>query len=201
MQQTVNVSIRVRPSALKDHRDSDSGLFIGCPWARHLVVGSDQEASFEALGAELMSRLRAGFSCTLLAYGQTGSGKTYTMFGPSGCLTESALVDAGEGGVPASWGVFPRVALELLRDSGGALHACAVEVYNNEAYDLLDDRKQLRISGKRKTDVAAVYAGRAEGEGGAASGLQGKHPQLALAGFVSRRKKTPRQLALQSEGN
>jgi hypothetical protein len=56
------------------------------------------------------------------------------------------------------------------------LHACAVEVYNNEAYDLLDDRKQLRISGGRKTDVAAVYAGRSEGEGGAASGLQGKHP-------------------------
>jgi hypothetical protein len=30
--------------------------------------------------------------------------------------------------VPAPWGVFPRVALELLRSCEGTLHASAVEV-------------------------------------------------------------------------
>jgi hypothetical protein len=33
--------------------------------------------------------------------------------------------------VPAPWGVFPRVALELLRSCEGTLHASAVEVGAN----------------------------------------------------------------------
>ena len=56
------------------------------------------------------------------------------MFGPTGCLTETALASAGADGVPAAWGVFPRVALALLRsEPGGALQASAIEVYNNVA--------------------------------------------------------------------
>ena len=177
-QHSIGVSVRVRPSAPCTHNAEAVELLRGhgAGWVRNVVGGSDQPASYAALGSELVSRLRAGYSCTLLAYGQTGSGKTYTMFGPSGSLTESALVEAGDGSVPAAWGVFPRVALELLRNSEGALHASAVEVYNNVAYDLLDGNRQLQLSAGRKSDVAAVFSGRAEGEGGAASGLNGKHP-------------------------
>ena len=49
------------------------------------------------------------------------------MFGPTGCLTETAVAAAGDGGTPAAWGIFPRVALR----------ASAIEVYNEVAYDLL----------------------------------------------------------------
>jgi hypothetical protein len=181
--QTVSVSVRVRPSPDKGPRElaaEASELLRRAAWARHVVGGSDQEASYAALGEDLVERLRAGYSCTLLAYGQTGSGKTYTMFGPSGCLTESALAEGNGAAAPAPWGVFPRVALELLRSGGGGgggtvLHASAVEVYNNVAYDLLDDRRQLQISGGRRAEVAAVFGGAAEGACGA-MGLQGKHP-------------------------
>ena len=184
--QTISVSVRVRPSQDKNPRElaaEASELLRRAAWARHVVTGSDQAASYAALGEDLVEKLQAGYSCTLLAYGQTGSGKTYTMFGPSGCLTESALAEREGGAAPAPWGVFPRVALELLRSGGGStgggdgmvLHASAVEVYNNIAYDLLDDRRQLQISGGRRTEVAAVFGGSAEGACGA-MGLQGKHP-------------------------
>lgn len=175
-QHSIGVSVRVRPSASCTHNAEAVELLRGHAWVRNVVGGSDQPASYAALGSELVTRLRGGYSCTLIAYGQTGSGKTYTMFGPSGSLTESALVEAGDG-VPAAWGVFPRVALELLRNSEGALHASAVEVYNNVAYDLLDGNRQLQLSAGRQSDVAAVFSGHAEGEGGAATGLNGKHPR------------------------
>ena len=111
-----------------------------------VVFGSDQAAAQAALAAPLLARLLEGFSCTLLAYGQTGSGKTHTMFGPPGSLTEESVRGCGGGEAPAAWGVFPRTVLQLLQVPGlGALHASAVEVYQEKAYDLLADRAQLAV--------------------------------------------------------
>ena len=80
-QHAIGVSVRVRPSAY-----GTPAAVLSQTFASAVVTGSDQAQTYGALGSELVSRLRAGYSCTLLAYGQTGSGKTYTMFGPSGCL-------------------------------------------------------------------------------------------------------------------
>ena len=55
------------------------------------MQGSDQEAAFTAITKTLLARLHEGYSVTLLAYGQTGSGKTYTMFGPTGSLSEASF--------------------------------------------------------------------------------------------------------------
>ncbi|KAH8048084.1 ATP-dependent microtubule motor [Aureococcus anophagefferens] len=75
---------------------------------------------------------------------QTGSGKTHTVFGPTGCLTERGGLETGR----ADWGLFPRVVLALLADGSGALHASAVEVYQERAFDLLNDRAPLTVGGK-----------------------------------------------------
>ena len=88
-----------------------------------------------------------------MAYWQTGSGKTHTMFGPPGCLTEASVQQASErgGGVPESWGLFPRAVLTLLRTEGvQSLHASAVEVYHENVFDLMDDRAQLSIGSSTK---------------------------------------------------
>ena len=61
------------------------------------------------------------------------------------CLTERAA--ASEAG-RADWGLFPRVVLALLADGSGALHASAVEVYQERAFDLLNDRAPLTVGGK-----------------------------------------------------
>ena len=50
------------------------------------------------------------------------------------------------------------------------------QVYNNVAYDLLDDKRQLQLSAGRKSEVAAVFGGAPEGEGTRVAGLNGKHP-------------------------
>lgn len=113
-QHTIGVSVRVRPSPSGEHDGHGGLLSRHSDWVSRVVEGSDQTESFSALGSELVTRLRSGYSCTLLAYGQTGSGKTYTMFGPTGCLTESALAVVPDGGVPEAWGIFPRVVSRLL---------------------------------------------------------------------------------------
>ena len=62
-----------------------------------------------------MDRAKEGYNCTIMAYGQTGSGKTHTMFGPPGCLTEAAVDAAGDGGIPDTWGLFPRAVLHMMQ--------------------------------------------------------------------------------------
>ena len=91
---TIEVSVRVRP----DLSATGAGLRHEVPpsvqafkYPSTVILGSDQNACFEAVGAPLLRRMRQGYNTTLLAYGQTGSGKTYTMFGPTGSLTEVSL--------------------------------------------------------------------------------------------------------------
>ena len=73
--------------------------------------------------------------------------------GLPGCLTEAEL-RASRGGVPERWGIFPRVVLALMgelgSEAGASIHASAIEVYQNDAYDLLADRVPLRVGGSKK---------------------------------------------------
>ena len=156
MPHPISVSVRLRPphpgSAPPRIAADPQGVVTEQKVFRsveNVVVGSDQEQAYTAIAAPLLARMRAGYSCTLLAYGQTGSGKTHTMFGPPGCLTEASLAESGGGGgAPTAWGIFPRIALELLQRGGGTLHASAIEVYQDAAYDLLADRAPLQVGTK-----------------------------------------------------
>lgn len=151
MKHSINVSVRVRPSS-----EEESGEMI-CQRGKYLdvhgvqfdfpsrvVLGSDQNSSFDLLAVDMVHKLESGFSCTLMAYGQTGSGKTYTMFGPAGCLTESELLRAQ--GIPSTFGIFPRVAIHLLSLPGCSLHASAIEIYQDEIFDLLNNGAPLSVS-------------------------------------------------------
>ena len=122
-----------------------------------IVTGSDQALAFDALASDLVTKLDAGFSCTLMAYGQTGSGKTYTMFGPTGCLTEAELAQVGpSGAAPSRWGIFPRVALHLLAQQDCTLHASAVEIYQERVYDLLNHSRMLSVGCRASEDLVVV---------------------------------------------
>ena len=147
-----------------------------------VVTGSDQKVAFDAIAAPLLDKLRDGYSCTLLAYGQTGSGKTHTMLGPPGALTESSLSECG-GGCPSTWGIFPRIAFELLHEGGGdgsrTLHASAIEVYQDNAYDLLADRAPLQVGTKsvgRQVGGGGAIIANASKEVSAGSQHCGVHP-------------------------
>ena len=146
-----------------------------------VVVGSNQTTCFEAIGAPLLDRMSQGYNTTLLAYGQTGSGKTFTVFGPTGSLTESSLEEAN-GTVPREWGIFPRIAHAMVSDSRN-LKASAVEIYQNAPFDLLNNRAPLQVSRARHATKARPIKVTSKSStigGGKFSsskvGLNGEHP-------------------------
>ena len=188
----IQLSVRIRPCS-----SSDAAVDVGpdgevmvlpsgerFPYPAQVVKGSDQAAAFDAIASVLIARARDGFNCTLMCYGQTGSGKTYTMFGPPGCLTESAMQQAGASdcpvssahSIPDSWGLFPRAVMNLMQIPEVTLHASAVEVYHESVFDLLDDRAQLMIGSTKP--MGNKVAGRAESGnwGNAALAINGVHP-------------------------
>ena len=181
-QNTIEVAVRVRPTGRGD--DADTRALANFDYPSHVVLGSDQPACFAAVGRDLLNRMRSGFNVTIMAYGQTGSGKTYTMFGPTGSLTEASLGECKTAGAaPRDWGVFPRIALAMVRDaSGTGLRASAVEIYNNSPFDLLNDRKPLHVSRSKNAGASIVRArvkGRPEGATkfqNSKVGLNGEHP-------------------------
>jgi len=165
-----------------------------------VVTGCDQAEAFEAIASPLLAQLRDGYSCTLLAYGQTGSGKTHTMFGPPGALTEASLADsaaAGAGCPPTKWGIFPRIALELLLNSSGStLHASAIEVYQDSAYDLLADRAPLQVGTKsvgRQVGSGGAIIANASKDVSAGSEYGGVHPNHCQCGKCFKRQEKERE--------
>ena len=118
---SIEVSVRVRPQLRGNQRTGGTypvpASVRAFDYPTAVIVGSDQQSAFDAVGAPLLRRMREGYNTTLLAYGQTGSGKTYTVFGPTGSLSEASLGE-GAGGAPPAWGVFPRIALDMIKSSG-----------------------------------------------------------------------------------
>mmetsp|Transcript_70583 Transcript_70583/g.159677 ORF Transcript_70583/g.159677 Transcript_70583/m.159677 type:complete len:454 (+) Transcript_70583:127-1488(+) len=224
----VLVNIRIRPASSRDSTvvtATADGVSVGNQrglggFASRVVQGSDQKAAHSALGGALLEHIWKGYACTLLAYGQTGSGKTYTMFGAPGSLTETALAEARTAGgapaVPEEWGTFPRTVLELLASrpklSTHSLHASAVEVYQDAAYDLLDDRKPLAV-GSTTRRVGLKLGGGAlqaigkvvDGKGAAESkgaDHHGVHPPGCRCGkcFVANKQALAARLAARDAG-
>ena len=61
----------MRPSTQNGEHDAAVVQRLrGEPWVRGWCEGSDQAAVYNSLGAELVTRLRNGYTCALLAYGQ-----------------------------------------------------------------------------------------------------------------------------------
>ena len=170
---SVAVHVRVRPNGDAvvpcGGGVACGGSTFGFPVS--VIEGSDQATATTAVLSDLLSKfVSGGTSCTLMAYGQTGSGKTYTMFGPTGSLTEASL-EQSAGRVPELWGAFPVAMMELLSApelAGASFHASAIEVYMEHAYDLLDGRKPLKVG-----------TSKGSGRGNLVVGDIGKGPMLS----------------------
>lgn len=152
---TIRVVVRIRPAIEQDNPaevavsvlpggSRSRGLTIdvrrGLRSERHtfkrfdyiLDGDKDQDAVFRELQVMLPSA-QVGLggppqSACVLAYGQTGSGKTHTMHGGDG----------------KHRGLVPRVLEEVFRlgqDCQALISLSVVEIYNDIAYDLLDDTR------------------------------------------------------------
>ena len=194
----ISVSVRVKPASAKcsptisaDSRGIVVKQKVFTPEA--VITGSDQAEAFAAIASPLLARLRDGYSRTLLAYGQTGSGKTHTMFGPPGALTGASLAASADA-CPPDWGIFPRIALELLA-AGGTLHASAIEVYQDNAYDLLADRAPLQVGtrsvGRQVRGGGAIVANASKAVS-AGSAYGSVHPNHCQCGKCFKRQEQER---------
>ena len=90
---------------------------------------STQEEVFEKIGNKVISNSLEGYNSTVFCYGQTGSGKTYTMCGSKNWKER---------------GLIPRLLVELfkrireIKNYSYELFISYLEIYNENAYDLLD---------------------------------------------------------------
>lgn len=66
------------------------------------------------------------------------------MIGQLGTLTESHLAHSDQQ-VPSEWGIFPRVAFDLVKLSSETIFASAVEVYFDDVFDLCNGRAVLSM--------------------------------------------------------
>lgn len=89
----------------------------------------DQDDVYNKIGPSLIKNALEGYNNTVFCYGQTGSGKTYTMSGSK------------------SWkerGLIPRFIIDLFKniknqkDFAYEAYVSYLEIYNENAYDLLD---------------------------------------------------------------
>ncbi|XP_058526630.1 kinesin-like protein KIF25 [Ochotona princeps] len=110
----------------------------------------------------LLTSLLDGYNVCIMAYGQTGSGKSYTMLGSQHGDEPAVPTDAD-----SDCGLVPRVAWELFRllseetAESRQVEVSAVEVYNNNVFDLLAEGGSAQ--GPRvKREVTTIQEGRPE---------------------------------------
>ncbi|KAJ5819764.1 diatom spindle kinesin 1 [Penicillium riverlandense] len=145
-----SICVRVRPLSEQElHADHVQGVFaqsqgrISMHEAKKKINGRPdvKTTSFnidEAFGSEratqeiydsqvqqLVEWAWNGGASTLLAYGQTGSGKTFTITGLEELVVQTLLGD--------------------LQPEKKEVHMSIFEIFGNNAYDLLSDRKQIAI--------------------------------------------------------
>lgn len=95
-----------------------------------------QEEVFDAVAKDAVDASLAGFNSTVFAYGQTGSGKTFT-------ITGGAERYADRGIIPRS---LQRIfaAVKANTKERFTVRISYMEIYNENAYDLLDESQETR---------------------------------------------------------
>ena len=125
------------------------------PWTGRFtfdhVFGPDTEQHeiYDAIGADLVESVAAGYNATVFAYGQTGSGKTHTM--------------EGDPSPPEMKGLIPRCFEGVFKKVDEAEAGCKMvvrcsylEVYNEEIRDLLSRDCMAKLELKDSQD-SGVY--------------------------------------------
>ncbi|EFP12563.1 hypothetical protein CRE_29807 [Caenorhabditis remanei] len=153
MRGQIRVAVRVRPMLKAEEESSNDGIEYPAVNAIAINQGTKKGTTlmFEKVFTPLFSQkdvfvniedfiLSAlhGYNVGLIAFGQTGSGKTHTMRG---------------GDAEEEEGIIPRAATFLFRESK-KLEATGwkfefslsfLEIYNNEAYDLLNNHAAVKL--------------------------------------------------------
>eukprot|EP01065_Artemidia_motanka_P045858 TRINITY_DN6820_c0_g2_i1.p1 TRINITY_DN6820_c0_g2~~TRINITY_DN6820_c0_g2_i1.p1 ORF type:complete len:710 (+),score=268.37 TRINITY_DN6820_c0_g2_i1:528-2657(+) len=163
MESRVTVAVRIRPLLQKEQYEQpcvrgigDEGGVAITPPPDHFTgtehqgfafdevfdQGETQRSVYDQVGVPIVDDALRGVSAAILAYGQTGSGKTHTMLGQT---SADAIVTSESG-------LFLRVLDELLRygerrrdEVAIELRLSALEIYNDDARDLLNQRKPLKL--------------------------------------------------------
>jgi len=117
-----------------------------------------QEELSETIIDPLIQQVKEGFNCTVLAYGQTGTGKTFTIEGDylqnisKSPLTE-LNINFNQQQLPNKAGLVPRAFFKLfnLLTDEDQFKVSAIEIYNEDVFDLLADHSDsLRIYESQK---------------------------------------------------
>ncbi|CUG30409.1 kinesin, putative [Bodo saltans] len=85
---------------------------------------------YEAIGQPALAHALNGFNSSVLAYGATGSGKTFSVFGNDN-----------------EPGIVPRLCCELFARTtyDTSVKLSIVEIYLEDVFDLLDERRELKV--------------------------------------------------------
>ncbi|TKR72141.1 hypothetical protein L596_019644 [Steinernema carpocapsae] len=160
MPELIKVAARVRPALSEndsiavtaEERNRRICVEHGKSHIYDAVYGadSDQVTIFEDMVKPIIEGCVEGYNGTVFVYGQTGSGKTYTMLGAE---TEESDLDVKRRGlIPRSLEhLFQMLHSERAKRGASFKFVCQcsfVELYNEELYDLLDDKKsdgRLRV--------------------------------------------------------
>lgn len=135
----ISVGVRIRPSRSPEMPSSlDITTHLQPNHLMHPETTQDSMYS-TLIKTHMMPSLRDNFSTSMIAYGQTGSGKTHTIFGPEGCLRPDKSID---------WGLMPRLLRDLMEEEGVSISVSAVEVYQDLAYDLMNNSAPLTVGTK-----------------------------------------------------
>jgi kinesin family protein 2/24 len=99
----------------------------------------DNDVIYKYTAQPLVRTVFEGGRATCFAYGQTGSGKTHTMSGCKigGCIKGIYVLAAED--------IFRFLESSMYKDLNLVVYASMFEIYNGEVYDLLANRKRLRV--------------------------------------------------------
>lgn len=107
-----------------------------------LDMSIKQDEVFKKVGVSAVQNALDGFNSTIFAYGQTGSGKTFTLTGSD---------------VYVERGIIPRaisMVFNEVREKAGnfqfEIFVSYLEIYNEEGFDLLYKKKELKKVIKRE---------------------------------------------------